>query len=361
MRQLSVIIPTFNEQGNPGKLYHLVKEALASYSWEMIFVDDVSTDNTLNEISTLCSEYENVRLIRRYGRRGLSSACIEGMMASTSEYVAVMDADLQHDERLLPDMLSTLQNDKSIDMVVGSRYCEGASLGTLVKHRALLSQYATKFSQLFLKTKMTDPMSGFFMIRMSALDKVVQRLSGIGYKILLDIVMTAKGSIALVEIPYDMRSRECGDSKLDLKVTYDYFLLIADKTLGQFIPIRLLMFFMVGAVGVALHLFFVWILHVVSAVDFVIATVISTYLAMTSNFILNNKFTYKDKELSGSGLAAGYISFVLACSFGAFVNVAVAKYVYSSTEIWWLSGLLGAVIGSVWNYTMSSILTWKSW
>jgi len=360
MKQLTVVVPTFNEEANIHRLFDLVHAALEGHSWEIMFVDDASTDNTVSAIFALSKKFSNVRIIRRFGRRGLSSACIEGMLASTSEYVAVMDADLQHDERLLPNMLNELTNDHSNDLIVGSRYCKGASLGNLDKSRVTVSQYATKFSKLFYSANLTDPMSGFFMIRSSTLAKIAPHLSGIGYKILLDIVMTGKDSIKLKELPYDMRSRELGESKLDIKVSYEYFLLIADKTIGQYFPLRLLMFLMVGTTGVILHLFFMWLFHVAFSLEFVTATVSATYLAMTSNFLLNNQFTYKDKKLKGRYLIGGYFSFVIACSMGAIVNISIANLTFENLNIWWIASLLGAVVGSVWNYTMSNILTWRT-
>ena len=358
MKKLSVVIPTFNEAENVRKLYHKLDIALAKYSWEAIYVDDQSTDSTLEEVEKLSSEFNNIRLIRRFGRRGLSSACIEGMLSSTSEFVAVIDADLQHDETILPKMIEKLEQKQSLQLVVGSRYCKGASLGTLEDSRRNVSKIATKFSRLFYKAELTDPMSGFFMLKTDFFVSLAPKLSGLGYKILLDIVMTEK-NIEICEIPYDMRSRESGESKLDVKVTYEYFLLILDKTVGQYIPTRLIMFLMVGATGVVLQLLFVWLFYLVVNLSYLYATISATYMAMTSNFILNNQFTYKDKKLKGAKLFSGYISFVIACSMGAVINVNVATISFENLDVWWLASLLGAIFGSVWNYTMANIITWK--
>ncbi|MGD2172014.1 MAG: glycosyltransferase family 2 protein [Gammaproteobacteria bacterium] len=360
MPRLSVIIPTFNEQDNVGQVYSAVAKALEGLDWEIIFVDDASRDATTAEVVTLSQEDRRVRLIRRIGRRGLSSACIEGMLACTSEFVAVMDADLQHDEKLLPKMLDRLAQDPSLDLVVGSRYCERASTGSLPSHRVKISEWATRFSQLFARTSITDPMSGFFMLRFSKLEEIAPQLSGIGFKVLLDILMSSRSGFKVEELPYQMRSRHQGESKLDAKVAYDYFLLIADKTIGIYFPIRLLMFLMVGATGVLVQLLFVWLLHIVLATEFVTATVVATGVAMTSNFILNNWFTHYDRRLTGAALIKGYLSFVLACSIGATINVFVADLSFETLGIWWIASPLGAVFGSIWNYTMSNILTWRA-
>lgn len=221
MPKLSIIVPTFNEQDNVRQVHAAVAAAMSGHDWEIIFVDDASKDNTTAEVVRLSQEDNRVRLIRRIGRRGLSSACIEGMLASISEFVAVMDADLQHDEKLLPRMLERLEQNPALDLVVGSRYCEDASTGSLPSRRVRISQWATRFSQLFARTSVSDPMSGFFMLRFTRLEEIAPRLSGIGFKVLLDILMSSRGRLSIEELPYEMRSRHQGESKLDAKVAYD--------------------------------------------------------------------------------------------------------------------------------------------
>ena len=359
MPRLSLVVPTFNEQENIEPVYRAVTRVLDGIDWEIIFVDDSSADATVDNILRLSDEDPRVRLIRRVGRRGLASACIEGMLASTADYAAVMDADLQHDESLLPLMLERLEADPGLDLVVGSRYCRGASTGDLARERVRISVWATRLSQLFARTDISDPMSGFFMLRLATLVDVAPELSGRGYKVLLDILMTSRQTWTVEELPYDMRARRQGDSKLDTRVAYDFFLLLADKTVGRYFPIRLLMFLMVGATGVIVQLVFVGLLHAVLGLEFVLATVIATGIAMTSNFLLNNWFTYNDLRLQGLALLRGYFSFVVACSIGAVINVFVAELSFQNLGIWWIASLLGAVFGSIWNYTMSSILTWR--
>ncbi len=359
MPRLSVVIPTFNEQDNIRAVYDAVANALRGKDWEIIFVDDASRDDTVAKVLELRNGDPKVRLIRRIGRRGLASACIEGMLASTAEYVAIMDADLQHDEKLLPEMLQRLEENSKLDLVVGSRYCQGASTGELASNRVRISRWATRLSQIFSKSEIADPMSGFFMLRLHRLEEIAEQLSGVGYKVLLDILMSARNGWVVEEMPYDMRSRQQGDSKLDSRVAYDFFLLLADKTVGRYFPIRLLMFVMVGATGVLVHLFFVWIFYVVAGIEFIVAVTVSTAIAMSSNFLLNNWFTYNDKRLQGLAMLRGYFSFIIACSIGAMINVFVADLSFQNLGIWWIASLLGAVFGSLWNYTMSSILTWR--
>src|SRR5580692_3740536 len=211
--QLSVVVPTFNERDNVTKLYRQLQSALAGVAWEVIFVDDNSPDGTWDVVGTLAQADVRVRCIRRIGRRGLSGACIEGILASSAPYAAVIDADLQHDETQLPKMLALLQTGK-IDLVVGSRYIEGGSADSFNKGRAGASQLATEVAKRVLRVEIADPMSGFFMIRSDRFEQVAPQLSTQGFKILLDIVATARGDLRIKEIPYTFGARLHGESKL---------------------------------------------------------------------------------------------------------------------------------------------------
>src|SRR5690349_23079143 len=123
---ISVVVPTFNERDNVAQLCRKLDATLAGIAWEVVFVDDNSPDKTWQVVRELARQDIRVRCIRRIGRRGLSGACIEGILASSGPFAAVMDADLQHDETQLPKMLSLLEGGKA-ELVVGSRYVEGGS------------------------------------------------------------------------------------------------------------------------------------------------------------------------------------------------------------------------------------------
>src|SRR4051794_11328889 len=192
--QLSVIIPTFNERDNVVTLFRRLETALAGVSWEAIFVDDNSPDRTWDVVRGLARQDPRVRCIRRIGRRGLSGACIEGILASSAPYAAVIDADLQHDESQLPKMVGLLQSGEA-ELVVGSRYVEGGSADSFEKGRAGISALATEVARRVLKVGIADPMSGFFMIRRDRFEQLAPQLSIQGFKILLDIVATAQGKL----------------------------------------------------------------------------------------------------------------------------------------------------------------------
>src|SRR3954468_24384646 len=215
--QLSVIVPTFNERDNVTTLYRRLETALAGVAWEVIFVDDNSPDGTWDVVRGLGRQDCRVRCIRRIGRRGLSGACIEGILASSAPCVAMIDADLQHDETQLPKMLALLQNGEA-ELVIGSRYVEGGSAESFDRQRAGFSRLATQVAKRVLRVEVADPMSGFFAIRRERFEQLAPKLSTQGFKILLDIVATARGSLRIREIPYTFGSRLHGESKLDSMV-----------------------------------------------------------------------------------------------------------------------------------------------
>src|SRR5580700_6805015 len=241
---LSVVVPTFNERDNVTKLYHKLAETLKGVAWEVIFVDDNSPDATWDVVRDLAQEDGRVRCIRRIGRRGLSGACIEGILASSAPCAAVIDADLQHDETQLPKMLALLQGGE-FDLVIGSRYIEGGSADSFNRHRAGASALATEVAKRALKVEVADPMSGFFMIRRDRFEELASQLSTQGFKILLDVVATAHGALRIKEIPYTFGSRLHGESKLDSMVALDFLGLVLAKLTHDVVSLRFLLFAMV--------------------------------------------------------------------------------------------------------------------
>src|SRR5438477_10076427 len=250
---LSVVVPTFNEHDNVARLYRKLEATLTGIAWEVVFVDDNSPDKTWEVVRDLARQDSRVRCIRRIGWRGLSGACIEGILASSAPYAAVMDADLQHDETQLPKMLALLQAGES-DLVVGSRYVEGGSADSFNKQRAGVSALATGVAHRVLRVKIADPMSGFFMIRKDRFEQLAPQLSTQGFKILLDIVATARGDLRVKEIPYRFGSRLHGESKLDSTVALDFLGLVLAKLTGDVVSLRFLLFAMVGSTGLLVHL-----------------------------------------------------------------------------------------------------------
>ena len=356
--QLSVVVPTFNERDNVGALLRKLEATLQGIAWEVIFVDDNSPDGTWQVVRELARQDDRVRCIRRIGRRGLSGACIEGILASSAPYAAVMDADLQHDETRLPKMLSLLQSGEA-ELVVGSRYIEGGSAASFDSQRAGASAFATEIARRVLRVSIADPMSGFFMIRRDRFEALAPQLSTQGFKILLDVVATAHGELKAVEIPYSFGSRLHGESKLDSMVALDFLGLVLAKLTNDVVSLRFLLFAMVGSIGLVVHLATLFLMHSLLQAPFAEAQAAGALVAMTSNFILNNFLTYRDQRLRGFAVLRGLLLFYLVCSVGLFANVGVAFSVYDQEPVWWLAGTAGALRGVVWNYAMSGLFVWR--
>jgi dolichol-phosphate mannosyltransferase len=299
-----------------------------------------------------------VRVIRRFGRRGLSSACVEGMLATAAPFLAVIDADLQHDETVLPRMLATLRQDE-LDIVVGTRFAAGGGVGTFSRPRLLLSRFGRLLSRMVSRADLSDPMSGFFVLRRAFFDETVRRLSGQGFKILLDLLASSPRPVRLAEMPYQFRPRHSGESKLDATVVLEYVVLLIDKLLGVSLPARFVIFSLVGLFGVLVHLLVLALAFKLLQVPFYGAQAIATFTAMTVNFNLNNRLTFRDRSLTGRALLRGHLSFYLVCGIGAIANFQIAEMLYQLRLPWWLAGLVGALISSVWNYGVSSVVTWR--
>jgi dolichol-phosphate mannosyltransferase len=355
---LSVVVPTFNERDNVAQLYRKLDATLAGIAWEVVFVDDNSPDKTWQVVRELARQDSRVRCIRRIGRRGLSGACIEGILASSAPFAAVMDADLQHDETQLPKMLSLLESGKA-ELVVGSRYVEGGSADSFDRQRAGFSAFATGLARRVLGVSIADPMSGFFMIRRDKFEQLAPKLSTQGFKILLDIVATAQGDLKTVEVPFTFGSRLHGESKLDSMVALDFLGLVLAKFSNDAVSLRFLLFAMVGGTGLFVHLATLFVALEVLNWPFPEAQAAGALVAMTSNFILNNFLTYRDQRLKGLAILRGLLAFYLVCSVGLLANVGVAFSVYDQEPIWWLAGAAGALMGVVWNYAISGLFVWR--
>ncbi len=356
--ELSVIVPTFNEAGNVGRMVALLDAALVAERWEVIFVDDDSSDGTIDRVRALALSDRRVRLIQRIGRRGLSSACMEGVLASTAPYVAVVDGDLQHDETRLPVMLEHLRRG-DVDIAVGSRYVPGGGVADWQSDRQSMSRFATWLAKKVGSAALNDPMSGFFMIRRDAFMAAVRNLSALGFKLLLDLMLSSPRPLRFVEVPYHFRNREAGESKLDASVMWDYGMLLLDKTVGRYVPVRFLSFSIIGGAGVILHMTVLGMALGLLNLSFAWSQGIATVLTMTVNFFLNNMLTYRDRRLKGPQLLVGLASFYAACSIGAFANVGVASYIFEQQHRWWLAGIAGVLVSAVWNYAATSLFTWR--
>jgi dolichol-phosphate mannosyltransferase len=356
--ELSVVVPTFNEQANIPILVERLSRALAACDWEVIFVDDNSPDDTAGVARAIGESDSRVRCIRRIGRRGLAGACLEGMLASQARYVAVIDADLQHDETLLAAMLDRLRGGRA-DVVIASRYLAGGSAAGLSPVRARVSRWSNALTRFTLGIDLTDPMSGYFMIRRDAFEALAPSISPQGFKILLDLLASARGRLRTLELPSTFRERQHGDSKLDSKVVLDFAALLTAKLTNDVIPARFLLFCLVGLSGVAIHMSVLRVTLMFAVMSFGAAQALATVGAIAWNFVLNNLFTYRDQRLTGWRFLTGLIRFQVICAIGAISNVGIATWIYDYDSRWWIAGLGGALIGTVWNFVVSAAFVWR--
>ncbi len=361
MYDLTVVIPTFNECANVAPMVDLLNKALTGRAWEAVFVDDDSPDGTADAVRAIGEAHANIRVLQRTGRRGLAGACIEGILSSTAPFCAVIDADLQHDETRLPVMLDLLAQDPALDLVVGSRKIEG---GDAAQGFSALRQWgsdlATDLTRRALRITVSDPMSGFFMLRRASFMPVAHGLQVAGFKILADMLAAARGRWRVVEVPYGFRKRQFGASKMDSAVALEFLgLLVARKT-GGLVSIKFVLFGMVGLIGVFVQLAVVGVMLVLLPGQFTLAQTIGVVIAIANNFLLNNLLTYRDRALKGMALIRGLASFYSVCGFGAVLNVGLARLVFSVLAIWPLASAAGAVAGAAWNFVASSLFTWRS-
>ena len=302
-----------------------------------------------------------VRVIQRIGRRGLSSACIEGICATAAPFVAVIDGDLQHDETLLPAMLAAFRADPALDVAIGSRFVAGGGTGDWDRDRVAKSALATRLSRQVLKAELTDPMSGFFMIRSDVARNIVPGLNAIGFKILLDIMTASPAPLKFVELPYTFRTRAVGESKLDHVVAMEFLIALYDRMFGRIVPVRFAMFSAIGLLGVGVHMAVLFpVVRLGGEGAFLSGQILAAFTAMTANFFLNNALTYRDRRLKGArALFDGWVSFCLVCAVGLVANIGVAGFLHDAREGGWaVSALMGVLVGAVWNYALSSRFVW---
>lgn len=360
MLELAVVVPTFNEARNVPVMVAALDAALAGLRWEVIFVDDNSPDGTADVARAIGRSDARVRVVQRIGRRGLSSATIEGMCATAAPFVAVIDGDMQHDETLLPKMLDALKADNSVDVAIGSRFVEGGGTGEWDRDRVAKSELATRISRKVLKADLSDPMSGFFMVRSDVVRGIIPHLSAIGFKILLDILTASPKPLKFLELPYVFRTRQIGESKLDHVVAMEFLIALYDRMFGRVVPVRFVMFSAIGALGAGVHFAALWLFFRLFGYSFLTGTIVATLIAMTFNFFLNNSLTYRDARLKGwRALLDGWIGFCIVCSVGAVANIGVAAFLHDVQQAQWApSALAGIAVGAVWNFALSSRFVW---
>lgn len=356
--EVSLILPTRNEAANIAEAIRRAANMLQDRVFEIIVVDDNSPDGTSAIVRDLAAHDPRIRIIERLGRRGLASACIEGAMASSGQVIAVMDADLQHDEAILPSLVSAVASGEA-ELAVGTRYAGGGGTGDWDETREKQSALATRLASFVLKTPLSDPMSGFFAVRADLFRDFAPRMTGRGFKILLDIVFAAKRRLRIVEIPFVFRVREDGESKLDTAISVQFLMMLYDQMFGHIVPARFALFAFVGGLGVFVHMAVLFAVFKGLGASFIAGQSVAVIVAMTYNYLLNNMLTFRDVRLKGWALLKGWVIFSAVCGLGAIANVGVASYLFAQSHLMWtISALAGIIIGAVWNYVMSSRFTW---
>ncbi|TSC59580.1 MAG: dolichol-phosphate mannosyltransferase [Candidatus Peregrinibacteria bacterium Greene0416_62] len=362
---LSLILPTFNESENLPELLPKIRSALSSVPHEIIVVDDDSPDSTWKVAQELSQQLGDVHVIRRIGRRGLSSAVIEGFLAAKGDVLAVMDADGQHDTELLGKLHAAVQQQGGI--AIGSRYVAGGSVGAWDERRYMLSRIATRMALSLCAVKAKDPMSGFFAIDRKAFEEVLPRLNPKGFKILLDLLVHVPKTTHVTELPFTFATRKHGESKLSRRVQLEFLEYLYDVSLGNWIPLTFVKYCIVGALGVGVHLTAYLFLSAffshglpLTLMGFSLALLGAIETAIIFNFWLNNLWTFAHAKLQGFALIPGFLKYNFACVFGALANYAVSTYLFSHGIGEIVSVIIGASAGIIWNYTMSRMFAWKN-
>jgi len=351
---LSIIIPTRNERENLPVIIGKLQEVMEGRHYEIVIVDDDSEDGTWQVAEEFSKRCQNIRVIRRINRKGLSSAITEGFLLGKGKYVAVLDADLQHDHRLITAMLDEIGD---CDVVIGSRYMDQKSVPGWDSWRSRLSRAGTTVAQKLLKQEISDPMSGFFMIRRKIILEIAPQLFEQGYKILFDILIR-RPDLKVKELPYDFKARLYGTSKLTAAVIFDFADLLISRAIPSRFNFQFIRYGVVGASGVVIHLFTLYLLHVAMGLLYPVALVFAIETAMVSNYILNNLWTFKEHRFLGLLWWKGLVKFNLACMLGSAINLAIGWYLVENTVPWFYASVLGIWVGMSWNYLTNRFFTW---
>jgi dolichol-phosphate mannosyltransferase len=352
---VSLIICTLDESESIVGVLQEATSVLAARPHEIIVVDDSADDRTAQAVQAYAALVPGVRLLRRKGARGLASAVIAGWDMARGERLAVADGDGQHDLQLLPRMLQAVDEGRC-DLVAASRYIEGES--GLSGARNAMSRIATRATTSLLIGGLTDPLSGFFVITRGCYEAARPRLSGIGFKILVDVVASSPARLRMEEIAGALRGREHGQSKLDIRVIADLGALLVEKRTRGLIPARLALFGAVGLSGVVVHMATLDVLY--RAASFGVAQAGAIVAAMTWNFWINNILTFRDMRLHGAALWRGLATFYVACLSGGLISELLSAYLYRQNIHWLAAGVTGALAGGLWNYHASTRATWDT-
>lgn len=358
MKSVSIIIPTYNEVQNIVPLVKKIGIALNSkINWEVIFVDDNSPDKTYEKIKSLKNDYSNIKVIKRLHDRGLAGAVLAGLSRCNHEQIVTMDADLQHDPIFILELLDEMNKSKA-SIVVASRFIKSSNITNFHILREIGSKIMINFFNLFSSIKLSDPMSGFFVIKKDLFLKISKNLSTDGYKILADIILNIPNNVIVNQIPIDFKERNAGKSKMNLKVLWDLLIVIIYSFLKKYVPREYLSYIGVGMIGLSLHIFFLYFIYKMININFLISHFLATLIAIFVNYTLNNILTFYNNNLIGIKWLIGLFNYYVFCAYGIFISFAIAKTILSYELGWFLAGFMGAFTASVWNFTMSKFIIW---
>jgi dolichol-phosphate mannosyltransferase len=353
---LSVVICTLDESEAIVGVLREAGLALADLPHELIVVDDSTDDRTADAVQAVRAAQPNVKLVRRQGERGLGSAVIAGWTAAEGAVLGVMDGDGQHDPQMLLKLYAALHEDDA-DVAVGSRYMEEGPSG-LTGFRAALSRGGTALVALTLGLRIADPLSGLFLVRRDWVEAVRPRLSGVGFKILVDTVASGRRQPVVAQVPTALRPRGSGQSKLDLRVILDLAALLIEKRTGGLLSARFILFAGVGLSGMAANLAVLSAAHALGARSYALSAGVATLVAMMWNFLLNNVLTFRERRLHGAAFWRGLLMFCLASATGGLIAEAVGLGARGLNASWMTAGALGALAGGILNYLLASRLSW---
>ncbi|MFL6523061.1 MAG: glycosyltransferase [Nitrososphaera sp.] len=373
--KLSVVVPTYNESQNIVRMLDSIAETLTPYTQtEVIVVDDNSPDGTAEiarSHAKKISRKEKLRIevIRRDGKLGLSSAIVEGLQTATGDLLVVMDSDFSHPPNEIPSIIHALQ-DSNCDIVIASRYVKGGSIIGWPFKRRLMSKGATKIAQYGLGIEVKDPVSGFFAFRREIIKGI--KFDAIGYKMLLEILVKAKGA-RVKEIPYTFTNRRMGASKLDTDVMFDYIRSVMrlyrygksitpkeKRTSVRFLS-KAGRFYTVGASGLLLNYIASLLFNAFAPnLWFLYSTIIGILISMTSNFFLNKIWTFEDRKFALKETGVQFGMFIGFSSLGAILQLVLVYILVQNYNMEYPPSLFLAVAAaSIGNFLLNKKWTFK--
>jgi dolichol-phosphate mannosyltransferase len=355
---VSVIIPTFNEADNLPVLVRRLENILSHLSYEVIVVDDDSPDETWRIGQELSTENRRVRVVRRMDTRGLSSAVMAGFAVAQGKTLAVIDADLQHDERILPNLVEAV-SERGADVAVGSREVDGGSYGNFAPHRRFISWGGAQLARTMLGVGVGDPMSGFFVLSRDRYESVVGKVNPRGFKILLEFLANGPRP-KVAEVGYTFGDRVHGTTKLTGSVAASYMLALMELSFGRFMTATFSAYALVGMLGLMLRLS---IEASGTAIGITAAAAIALEVSIISNYGFNNIFTFAPYRHRGPSVFWGLIKFHIVAGYGLIIAGGIDHFVDSrtpTTALWDLLGLVaGVLVATVGNYLLNCSITWR--